>query len=385
MVFGQQQKEMAGGGLGNALPASVGMPTLRWVGGVDGFLVLIDQTCLPTEFREIECRNAEAVWEAIRSLRVRGAPAIGIAAAYGVCLGLQGGKEEPAALLARLEEVADYLATSRPTAVNLFWALGRMRHKGELCREAGPAALRAGLLDEARAIHEEDRSMCRAIGQHGARLIRDGEGVLTHCNAGGLATAEYGTALSIIFTAHEMGTKLHVFVDETRPLLQGSRLTAWELLQRRIPATLICDSAAAQVMREGRVHAVITGADRIAANGDTANKIGTYSLAVLARAHAIPFYVAAPSSTFDLSISHGGQIPIEQRPGTEVTHGLGRPTAPPGIEVYNPAFDVTPAGYIRAIVTERGIVEPVNERSIAAHLAHLPRRETRSASLETRD
>ena len=360
--------------------------TLRWVGDAEGFLVLIDQTCLPMELREIECRDVEAVWEAIRSLRVRGAPAIGIAAGYGVCLGLQAVGDKPTPLLARLTEVTEYLATSRPTAVNLFWALDRMKRRAETLRQRGVLeSLRAALLDEARAIHEEDRAMCRAIGRHGAKLLRDGQGVLTHCNAGGLATAEYGTALSIIFTAHDMGTRLHVFVDETRPLLQGARLTAWELLQRAIPTTLICDSMAAQVMREGKVHAVITGADRIAANGDTANKIGTYSLAVLARAHRIPFYVAAPSSTFDLSIPSGDQIPIEQRPGTEITHGFGRPTAPEGIDVYNPAFDVTPAEYIQAIITERGAIEPVNDRSIAACLAHLPRRDTRSTSLDTTD
>jgi methylthioribose-1-phosphate isomerase len=229
-----------------------------------------------------------------------------------------------------------------------------------------PAEIQAALLREAKAIHEEDRQMCRAIGQHGATLLQDGEGVLTHCNAGGLATAEYGTALSAIFTAHEAGKRLHVFADETRPLLQGARLTAWELQQWGIDVTLLCDSMAAQVMREGRVQAVIVGADRIAANGDTANKIGTYSLAVLADAHNIPFYVAAPTSTFDLFIADGSEIPIEQRDAVEVTHGFGRQTAPAGVKVYNPAFDVTPARLIQAIITERGIIEPVTKETVAA-------------------
>jgi methylthioribose-1-phosphate isomerase len=221
------------------------------------------------------------------------------------------------------------------------------------------------LLDEARTIHEEDRKMCRAIGRHGATLLQDGQGVLTHCNAGGLATSDYGTALAVFFAAAESGKTLHVYVDETRPLLQGARLTAWELHQRGIDATLICDSMAAQVMREGRVKAVVTGADRIAANGDTANKIGTYGLAVLAHAHNIPFYIAAPTSTFDLSISSGDEIPIEQRDPKEITHAFGRQTAPDGIAVYNPAFDVTPANLITAIICDRGIIQPVTRERIA--------------------
>jgi methylthioribose-1-phosphate isomerase len=224
------------------------------------------------------------------------------------------------------------------------------------------------VLAEAREIAEEDRAMCRAIGRHGARLIESGQGVLTHCNAGGLATADYGTALAVIFTAHEQGKAVHVFADETRPLLQGSRLTAWELKRRGVPVTLICDNMAAQVMKEKRVQLVVVGADRIAANGDTANKIGTYGVALLARAHGIPFYVAAPSSTFDRAIAEGGEIPIEQRDPREITHGLGRQIAPEGIDVYNPAFDVTPAELIAGIITERGIVQPVNIRTIAAML-----------------
>jgi methylthioribose-1-phosphate isomerase len=224
-------------------------------------------------------------------------------------------------------------------------------------------------LAEARVIHEEDRQMCRAIGQHGAALLADGQGVLTHCNAGGLATSDYGTALAVIFAAVESGKRIHVYVDETRPLLQGARLTAWELQQRGIDATLICDNTAAQVMREGRVAAVITGADRIAANGDVANKIGTYGVALLAAAHAIPFYVAAPTSSFDLAIASGDQIPIEQRDPREVTHGFGRQTAPEGIAVYNPAFDVTPARLVKALICERGIVRPVTKEQIAAVVA----------------
>jgi len=346
--------------------------TLRWIGGPDGHLAMIDQTRLPVECVEIECRDVETVWEAIKMLRVRGAPAIGIAAAYGVCVGLQtvaDGNE--AVLRRRLGEVCEYLAGSRPTAVNLFWALDRMKRRAaELFgQEKPPAAVRAGLLDEARAIHEEDRRMCRAIGRHGAALLGDGSGVLTHCNAGGLATGDYGTALAVFFAAAESGKTLHVYADETRPLLQGARLTAWELKQRNIDVTLICDSMAAQVMREGRVQAVVTGADRIAANGDAANKIGTYSLAVAAKHHGIPFYVAAPSSTFDLTLADGRAIPIEERAAEEITHGFGRQTAPDGVKVYNPAFDVTPAELIEAIICERGVIQPVSRERIAEVLS----------------
>ncbi|MFN0052200.1 MAG: S-methyl-5-thioribose-1-phosphate isomerase [Planctomycetales bacterium] len=342
--------------------------TLHWEGEVDGHLVMIDQTLLPVEFREIDCRDVETVWEAIRSLRVRGAPAIGVAAAYGVCVGgqsaIDGDAEE---YRRRLREVCDYLATSRPTAVNLFWALDRMRRVVDRSpADLVPRELAARLLAEARDIHEEDRTMCRAIGQHGAALLADGAGVLTHCNAGGLATADYGTALAVIFAAHDAGKRLRVFADETRPLLQGARLTAWELVQRGIDTTLICDSMAAQVMREGRIAAVIVGADRIAANGDTANKIGTYGVAVLARHHGLPFYVAAPSSTFDFSIGSGAEIPIEHRDRKEITHGFGRQTAPETVGVYNPAFDVTPAELVAAFVTERGVLRPPFRESLQA-------------------
>ena len=346
--------------------------SVEWVGGVEGHLRLIDQTRLPTETVFLDCHDIETVFEAIRSLRVRGAPAIGIAAAYGVCLGVcgTGRRTDPPtsreAARQRFQKAADYLATSRPTAVNLFWALERMRRAGhEWVEHKAPQELAERLLAEARAIHEEDRAMCHAIGRHGAALLADGQGVLTHCNAGGLATAEYGTALAVFFAAQDAGKRLHVYADETRPLLQGARLTAWELKQRGIDVTLICDSMAAQVMREGRVQAVVVGADRIAANGDTANKIGTYGVALLAAAHDIPFYVAAPTSTFDLSLASGDEIPIEQRSAEEITHGFGRPTAPDGVQVYNPAFDVTPARLIKAIICERGVLEPVTCPQIA--------------------
>ncbi len=346
------------------------VPTLAWIGGIDGHLQLIDQTLLPLELSHVVCRDVENVWEAIKTLRVRGAPAIGIAAAYGVCLGLQSVVDrDEQAFFQRLDHVTSYLATSRPTAVNLFWALDRMAaHARALRGKLTNAELLAALLAEARSIEAEDRTMCRQIGKFGSQLLGEGAGVLTHCNAGGLATADYGTALAVIFAAQEAGKRPHVFVDETRPLLQGARLTAWELRQRGVQATLICDSMAAQVMREGRVQAVVTGADRIAANGDTANKIGTYGVAVLAQAHDIPFYVAAPSSTFDLSIADGSQIPIEQRDPREITCGFGRQTAPAGIDVYNPAFDVTPARLIKALITERGLIEPVTADNIRAHL-----------------
>ena len=340
-------------------------PTLRWDGDADGRLWMIDQTLLPTEFREIECETVEDVWEAIRALRVRGAPAIGVAAAYGVVLGVQTADgNDRSATDARLQTVSEFLATSRPTAVNLFWALDRLRDVAAASSDLDGTQLRSRLLEEARAIEHEDREMCAAIGRHGAKLLHDGDGVLTHCNAGGLATAGDGTALSVIFAAAAAGKQLQVFADETRPLLQGARLTTWELQRRNVPVTLICDSMAGWVMKEGRVQAVVTGADRIAANGDAANKIGTYSVALLARAHGIPFYVAAPYSTFDFSLESGDQIPIEEREPAEVTHGFGRQTAPDGVGVYSPAFDVTPADYIAALITERGVIRPVHSEAI---------------------
>ena len=352
------------------------LETLRWIGDHTGHLELIEQTLLPQELKYLACRDAATVFEAIRALRVRGAPAIGMAAAYGVVIGTRDAASgDEVAFHAKVEEVAKYLAESRPTAVNLFWALDRMRKRAaELRGQLAPRALHAALLDEARAIHEEDRSMCHAIGRLGAALIGDNTGVLTHCNAGGLATAEYGTALSVLFTAQDQGKQLRVFVDETRPLLQGARLTAWELSQRGIDTTLICDNMAAQVMREGKVQAVIVGADRITANGDTANKIGTYGVALLAKAHDIPFYVAAPTSTFDLSLETGDSIPIEERHAAEITHGFGRQTAPTGVRVYNPAFDVTPAKLIKAIITDRGVIEPVTKERVAAMVGEFARK-----------
>jgi methylthioribose-1-phosphate isomerase len=342
--------------------------TLEWIGDANGFVRLIDQTQLPTALAYRDCHTVEDVWEAIRSLRVRGAPAIGVAAAMGVVLGVQNCKDA-AHYGERLQEVTSYLRTSRPTAVNLFWAVERMERCFQSeCQTGTPQEWTQRLLAEALAIADEDRRMCRAIGAAGAHLIGDGQGVLTHCNAGGLATAEYGTALAVMFTAAEQGRRFHVYADETRPLLQGARLTAWELHQAGIPVTLICDSMAGQVMKEGRVQLVIVGADRIAANGDTANKIGTYSVALLAQAHGIPFYVAAPSSTFDLRLSNGDGIPIEQRDPREITHGFGRQTAPEGICVYNPAFDVTPHHLIAGIITEKGLIQPVCEEAIRALL-----------------
>jgi methylthioribose-1-phosphate isomerase len=344
--------------------------TIDWVGGIDGFIRLIDQTLLPTRLEFRDCRTIEDVWEAIRSLRVRGAPAIGIAAAFGVVLGMRQaaslGSEE---CLRRLKDVCAYLGTSRPTAVNLFWALERMERRAKELGVCSPERLREVLLQEAQAIAEEDRQMCRAIGRVGAPLVGDGQGVLTHCNAGGLATADYGTALAVLFTAAEQGRHFQVYADETRPLLQGARLTAWELQERGIDVSLICDNMAAQVMKEGRIQLVVVGADRIAANGDTANKIGTYGVALLAQAHGIPLYVAAPSSTFDLRLSNGDEIPIEQRDRHEITHGFGVQTAPTGVKVYNPAFDVTPARLISGIITEKGLIKPVNAQTIRTMIA----------------
>ena len=336
--------------------------TLEWCGDAQtGFLRLIDQTRLPVEEVFLECRTSQDVWEAIKRLSVRGAPAIGVSAAYGIVIGLQPFEHQ---LPTEIDRIVEYLASSRPTAVNLFWALDRMKQTAREHANLSQAELLVRLLKEAQAIESEDREMCAAIGRHGATLLTDGDGVLTHCNAGGLATAGEGTALSVLFAAADSGKTLHVFADETRPLLQGARLTSWELQRRGIPVTVICDSMAGWVMREGKVQAVVTGADRIAANGDAANKIGTYSVAQLAKAHGIPFYVAAPSSTFDFSLENGDQIPIEQRVPEEITSGFGRQTVPQGVAVYNPAFDVTPAELISGLITERGVISPVTSEAI---------------------
>lgn len=341
-------------------------PTVAWIGdAATGHLQLIDQTVLPVETLVLSLRTVDEVWEAIKSLRVRGAPAIGVAAAYGVIVGTQasrtGSRQE---FDSRLDQVLTHLATSRPTAVNLFWALDRMRRVAKASSDLSSARLLDRLLEEAQQIELEDREMCAAIGGHGSPLLKGCSGVLTHCNTGGLATAGDGTALAVIFAAARENPKLQVYADETRPLLQGARLTAWELMQRNVPVKLICDSMAGWIMKEGRVQAVIVGADRIAANGDSANKIGTYSLSVLARAHKIPFYIAAPSSTFDLSIPSGDQIPIEQRASAEITNAFGRQTAPDGCDTYNPAFDVAPAENITALITEQGVIQPVTRSAI---------------------
>jgi len=343
------------------------LETVRWD---NGDLIIIDQTLLPNEFKEITLASSETVWEAIKSLRVRGAPAIGVCAAFGVLVGMR--EKNPQSLketLSAVDSTAEYLATSRPTAVNLFWALDRMQRVAHELVDTGDAtaeSLTERLEKEALEILREDTELCRAIGRHGAPLIGNGEGVLTHCNAGGLATASYGTALAVMYSAHENGTQFEVFADETRPLLQGARLTAWELVRAGIDCTLICDNTAAQVMREGRIHIVVVGSDRVAANGDAANKIGTYNVALIAKAHDIPFYVAAPLSTFDLAVPTGDDIPIEQRDPKEVTHGFGIQTAPDGVSVYSPAFDVTPNELIAGIVTEVGVLRPPFKESILA-------------------
>jgi methylthioribose-1-phosphate isomerase len=328
---------------------------IEWVGAESGFLRLLDQTRLPTEVAYRDCRDLETVRTAICELAVRGAPAIGVSAAYGLVLWMQQHRS-----LTGFPEAVERLRSSRPTAVNLMWALDRMA--AHLAKQPeGPVSV---LLAEARRIEAEDIAMCAAMGRLGAELIRDGSGVLTHCNTGALATAGTGTALAAMFAAHALGKKFRVFADETRPLLQGARLTAWELQQAGVDVTVICDGMAAQVMKEGKVQLVIVGADRIAANGDAANKIGTYGVAILAQYHGVPFYVAAPSSTFDLSLSSGDAIPIEQRNPREVSCGMGKQTAPDGVGVYNPAFDVTPASLIAGLITEKGVIAPVNEANV---------------------
>lgn len=324
--------------------------TVQWI---DDTVVLIDQTRLPVEEKYVTCRTYQEVAEAIRGMVVRGAPAIGVTAAMGVALGVLRAPESD--LDRCFERICDTLAQTRPTAVNLFWAIERMRELYRKLRGRPAAEIRRFLVEEARLIREEDIAICRAIGRNGASLVPDGRTVLTHCNAGALATAGYGTALGVIRAAVESGKKVDVFADETRPFLQGARLTVWELQQDAIGTTLITDNMAGHFLKSGRIGCVVVGADRIAANGDVANKIGTYSVAVLAHENQVPFFVAAPVSTLDLTLASGEQIPIEQRAAAEVTHVFGQAVAPPGTVVENPAFDVTPARYVSAIITEKGV------------------------------
>ncbi len=333
------------------------IPTVEWKQGV---ICLLDQTRLPGHTVILECRDVATVVSAICELRVRGAPAIGVTAAMGVALGAQSTAETDVAVFEKtVLAVCDQLAATRPTAVNLFWAIERMKGVLRAHRDRAIHEIQSLLVDEALAIQREDIAMCQAMGRYGAGLITNGQNILTHCNAGALATAGYGTALGVIRAAWAQGKQIHVFADETRPVLQGARLTAWELMEDGIPVTLITDNMAGAVMRQGKIDLCVVGADRITANGDVANKIGTYSVAVLARAHGIPFYVAAPSSTIDVLTPSGSSIPIEERPSHEITtvHG-GAWIAPKGVKVLNPAFDVTPAEYVTAIITEQGVCRP---------------------------
>ena len=330
------------------------VPTIEWK---NNKARIIDQTLLPNRLRFLGIGTAKEMWRAIKKLKIRGAPAIGVAGAFGMYLAVRrsGAKTFPA-FFGDVERAERYLASSRPTARNLFWALERMKRVALENRHMPVPRLKKRLLDEAIDVLNEDKKICRDIGKYGSKLVKKKMRILTHCNAGGLATADYGTALAVIFRAHHDKKHVSVFVDETRPVLQGSRLTAWELVNEGVDATLISDNMAASLMAKGRVDMVIVGADRIAPNGDTANKIGTYNLAVLCRAHSIPFYVAAPASTFDFRIKSGRDIIIEERDPDEVRTVMGVNVAPRGMKVYNPAFDVTPHGLITAFVTEKGIL-----------------------------
>ncbi len=340
-------------------------PTIIWRGESNGYAELIDQTLLPGELRYIEIRTKEDMWDTIKRLAIRGAPAIGVAAAYGMVLGIQEFRGDGAAEFAiHVQNVAAYLGTSRPTAVNLFWALDRLKAcQSEIASHSVADQVNA-LFDSAKLIETEDQEICSELGRIGAELVQEGDLLLTHCNAGALATSGSGTALSVMFHAKESGKQFRVFVDETRPLLQGARLTTWELMEAQIDATLICDSMAAHAMKTQGVSRVFVGADRIAANGDAANKIGTYGVAVAAKAHGVPFYVVAPQSTFDLSLACGDEIPIEERDPKEITEQFGTRTAPQGVQTWSPAFDVTPASFITGIVTEKGIISPVSREEV---------------------
>jgi len=330
--------------------------TMRWVNGT---LELIDQTKLPLTLEYVQCSDYLAVANAIKTMQVRGAPAIGAAAAYGLALAASEHKNlDKPSFFTELDKAAKVLAGTRPTAVNLFWAIDRMLGKLKETEDRPQEEIAQALLAEAHAIHAEDIAMNKRMGRYGAELVPREANILTHCNAGALATAGYGTALGVIRAAHEAGKKIHVYADETRPLLQGARLTAWELMQDNIPVTLITDNMAGYLMRKGMVDFIVVGADRITANGDVANKIGTYSVAVLAKENKVPFYVAAPVSTIDMALATGDDIPIEERVHAEVTHVFGQQTAPLGVKVFNPAFDVTPNHLIDGIITDRGVVRP---------------------------
>ena len=331
--------------------------TIQWT---DDGVVMIDQTRLPNEEIYVTCRSYAEVAEAIRSMVIRGAPAIGVAAAMGVAIGIARADRE--GLDSQMATISAELAATRPTAVNLFWAIDRMNRLYRECRHLAWEEIRDRLIAEARLVRTEDIEINNAIGRHGAPLVPDGKTVLTHCNAGALATAGYGTALGVIRAAVQAGKDIDVFADETRPFLQGARLTAWEMMHDGIPTTVLCDNMAASLMRQGKIQAVIVGSDRVAANGDVANKIGTYGVAILAKEHGIPFYVACPWSTIDLATPNGDAIPIEQRPAIEVTHHGGKQLTPYGVGIENPAFDVTPARYVTAIITERGVLrQPYGE------------------------
>ncbi len=341
---------------------------IRTVFWQDNAVVMIDQKALPAEERYVSCRDYREVIAAIKDLTLRGAPAIGVAAALGIALGsFHSSAENITELQREFERICDEFSKSRPTARNLFWAIERMRKRFSELAASGwdPLAVKASLVQEAIRMEHEDIAANRRLGIHGRQFIRSGDRILTHCNAGALATAGYGTALGVIRAACEEGKKVHVYVDETRPVLQGARLTCWELMKEGIPATLITDTMAGALMQQGKIDLVITGADRIAANGDTANKIGTYSLAVLAKENKVPFYIAAPLSTIDRGIKNGREIPIELREAAEVTHYQGSRTAPEGVDAYNPAFDVTPHRYIKAIITEAGVAAKPYKKSIA--------------------
>ncbi|HEY2014764.1 MAG TPA: S-methyl-5-thioribose-1-phosphate isomerase [Bryobacteraceae bacterium] len=333
--------------------------TIQWI---DDTVVMIDQTRLPLEEKFVTCRTYQEVAAAIRDMIIRGAPAIGVAAAMGVALGVLRASEDGLDL--QVNTICDTLARTRPTAVNLFWAIDRMKRLFASLRGRPLSEIRRRLIEEAILVREEDIAINRAIGRNGAPLVPDHKTVLTHCNAGALATAGYGTALGVIRAAIESGKKVDVFADETRPFLQGSRLTVWELQHDGIATTLITDNMAGHFMKAGRIGCVVVGADRIAANGDVANKIGTYSVAVLAKENGVPFFVAAPISTLDLTLASGDQIPIEERASSEVTHVFGHAVAPEGTMVRNPAFDVTPNRYVSGIITERGVARAPYEESL---------------------